>query len=105
MRWVVIVFIVAAIPFGAHAEKSESLTGLMALSKMTGLCGAIKQMAAFQETTQMPSGNEFLLRFTRTEAARMGKDLKSFLDQCKTSVETYTRTYKMLEDMEKKINR
>ena len=70
----------------------------MVASKATGMCGAIKQMTAFQESTQMPSGNEFLLRFLNTEAARLGKTLPEFLHGCTTSVKIYTDMMSELEN-------
>ncbi len=34
----------------------DEIQGLMIASKMAGMCGAIKQMAIFQESTNMPGG-------------------------------------------------
>lgn len=38
------------------AGDALDLEGLFATAKYAGFCGALKQLAAFQETTQMPGG-------------------------------------------------
>jgi hypothetical protein len=58
------------------------IRAMLVNAKIAGMCGAIKQMAAFQEATQMPGGNDFLVRFINTEAARLGKDLRAFMQDC-----------------------
>jgi len=80
----------------AHAEDNDQLINLLIASKATGMCGTLKQLAAFQESTQMPGGDEFLLRFINTEAARLGKTLPDLLSECETSVAIYTRTMEAL---------
>ncbi|BDY50143.1 hypothetical protein APX80_11545 [Escherichia coli] len=85
----------------ANAEKKsddssfDEIQGLMIASKMAGMCGAIKQMAIFQESTNMPGGNEFLQRFLTTEQARLGMTPQQFLEACQKSISIYTTYYNM----------
>jgi len=58
-------------------------------AKYTGMCGALRQMSSFQEVTKMPGGDEFILRFIKTEAARLGLTLEAFLDRCASSTKMY----------------
>ncbi len=60
------------------------------------MCGTIKQLSAFQETTKMPGGDDFLLRFLNTEVARLGKTLPQFLKESEAAVSIYTQTMKSL---------
>ena len=52
-------------------------------------------MASFQESTKMPGGDEFLLRFLATEQARLGMSPQEFLKACQKSISTYTDYYNM----------
>jgi len=63
----------------------------MIVSKMTGVCGVMFQMADFQNSTQMPGGTNFIARFWKTEFARLGKTQEEFLKECKESISTYDR--------------
>lgn len=72
-----------------HANNNTPLVDALITAKTTGMCGAIKQMTAFQESTKMPGGDEFIVRFIKTEAARLGKSLPEFLAQCETAVSSY----------------
>ncbi|MBY5300761.1 hypothetical protein FP371_21335 [Citrobacter freundii] len=76
----------------------ETVQNLMLTSKWAGMCGAIKQMATFQESTKMPGGDEFLTRFLTTEQARLGMSPQEFLDSCQKSISTYTTYYNMKPD-------
>jgi hypothetical protein len=86
----------ASLPVSAQSEDNEQLINLLVVSKATGMCGTLKQLSAFQESTQMTGGNEFLLRFISTEAARLGKTLPELLGECESSVAIYTRTMEEL---------
>ncbi len=55
-----------------------------------------KQLTAFQESTKMLGGDEFILRFVNTEAARLGKTVPQFLSECQSSVAIYTKTMQSL---------
>ena len=91
----------ASLAFGASALATEKAGGsaldLMVSAKFSGGCGIITQMAAFQESTKMPGGDEFLGRFLKTESARLGMSLKQYLEQCRQSTEIYQAYYDELE--------
>jgi len=85
-------FIVLALifPLIAVAEEGESesdettewLIQMMVTAKATGMCGLFSQMSRFQQTTQIPGGDEFMARFLRTEAARLGYSIEEFTETC-----------------------
>lgn len=62
----------------------KGLQELMITSKFAGMCGTIKQMATFQESTKMPGGDEFLQRFLTTEQARLGMNPQGFLKHARS---------------------
>ena len=72
-----------------ESENLEFLGEILVVSKFTGLCGAIHQMIGFQETTKMPGGDEFVVRFVAVETARLGMSAQEFMDQCATSINRY----------------
>jgi hypothetical protein len=80
-----------------YANENELLLDALVAAKATGMCGAIKQLSAFQESTKMPGGDEFILRFLNTEAARLGRTLPEFLTLCQTAASTYTTLMSSLE--------
>ena len=54
----------------ALAEKEKNDTGdviieMMVVSKATGMCGVFAQMVNFQQSTKMPGGDEFIVRFLK----------------------------------------
>lgn len=89
-----------ALPYAAGAESDDfDLAGIMATSKFTGGCGILSQMARFQETTEMDGGDEFILRFMNTEAARLGKTLEEYMQQCASQTEIYKAWYEFAVEM------
>ncbi|WP_316423345.1 hypothetical protein [Escherichia coli] len=76
----------------------KGLQELMITSKVAGMCGTIKQMATFQESTKMPGGDEFLQRFLTTEQARLGMNPQEFLEACQKSISAYTNYYNLTSD-------
>lgn len=82
-----------------YANENKEILDSIALGKIAGMCGLVKQMATFQNTTQMKGGNEFITRFLNTEATRLGMSLEVFLSGCIKSVDNYTR---VIESLEKK---
>lgn len=78
----VVLLVSLHVPAHAQTGDAELIRVIAVNAKLAGMCGAIKQMAAFQEATQMPGGNDFLVRFINTEAARLGKDLQAFMQDC-----------------------
>ena len=75
-----------------QANDNEPLIEILVVAKSTGMCGSLKQLAAFQESTKMADGDEFILSFFNTEAARLGLTLPEFLKQCEDSLAIYTKT-------------
>lgn len=86
------------VPLTSFSEESgtKEIISLLISAKATGMCGTLKQLAAFQESTKMPGGDEFLVRFINTEVARLGKTQEQFFSECQVAVATYTRTMKAL---------
>lgn len=78
---------------------------LLAQAKMAGVCGTIKQMALFQESTKMAGGDEFLARYINTEMARLNLTSETFLKLCKQSVQTYEQTVNTMEQMQNEERR
>lgn len=76
---------------------SDELSSLLATAKLSGMCGAIGQMAQFQESTDMPGGGEFVVRFLRTEAARLGWSVEEFQERCAVADEQYQLALKLVE--------
>ena len=91
------IFIVTGQIFcSAHANENDAVIDMLIAAKATGMCGTFKQLSAFQESTKMPGGDDFLVRFLNTEAARLGKTLPQFLKECQTAVEYYTTIMRAL---------
>ena len=61
----------------AHAQNTDAqaIKVMLVNAKVAGMCGTLKQLSAFQQATQMPGGNDFIVRFFNTEAARLGNPL------------------------------
>jgi hypothetical protein len=79
------------------AEDSGPLIDALVTAKATGMCGVFSQMVNFQEATKMPGGDEFIVRFLNTEAARLGHTLETFMQSCITAADNYAATMKTLE--------
>jgi len=81
-------------------ENSENdmsaVVGMMVVAKATGMCGVFYQMANFQQSTKMDGGDEFVVRFMTTEAARLGYTLEDFMAQCPGIVQKYDANMKLL---------
>ena len=83
----VYVFLSLLLPLLLNAEEVEEskmneIVSMMVVAKATGMCGVLSQLARFQETTKMKGGDEFIMRFLNTEAARLGHTVQSFVGQC-----------------------
>lgn len=87
--------------FPARASEEKSVQDLMLVSKMTGVCGVMQQMGAFQSSTQMPGGAEFIERFWKKEFARLGKTQAQFFKECETSIALYTQLWAASEPAKK----
>lgn len=84
-------------PVVAAESRANDLAVLLVAAKHTGMCGVFAQMSAFQASTQMPGGDEFVLRFLATEVARMGTDEQQFLSRCETTTALYQSTMEALQ--------
>ncbi len=71
------------------SEAGDQLVNMMVVAKATGMCGVLSQLVRFQETTKMKGGDEFVMRFLNTEAARLGYTVESFIGQCPSVTEKY----------------
>ncbi len=94
----ILVFLLV-VPFISHAEEdndSNFVINLMVTAKATGMCGVFSQMVAFQDSTKMPGGDEFIVRFLSTESARLGYKLDEFMKQCPIVVKKYNDTMNIL---------
>lgn len=75
----------------ANAEENLSIQEVLSIAKLAGVCGVFKQMAAFQEATQLEGGHVFAARFLMTEAARLGKTPEEYVTQCNRAIAAYER--------------
>ena len=80
----------------AQIKDTDMVLVITTNAKLAGMCGTIRQMTAFQGTTQMPGGNDFLVRFIKTEAARLGMGLQDFLSQCVTISQQHAEYMRLL---------
>jgi hypothetical protein len=96
-------FLVSLVVLGfvcsAHASEDLSLQDMILVSKMTGVCGVMQQMAAFQSVTKMPGGSEFIERFWRTEFSRLGKSQETFFKECEGSIAAYNQLWHASEQL------
>jgi hypothetical protein len=86
-----LIFVFAFANASANAGDEASMQDMLLVSKMTGACGVMQQMAAFQSSTEMPGGSEFIKRFWQTEFARLGKSQETFLKECEGSIAAYNQ--------------
>ena len=96
-----LVLIILFFPLLLNAQDSEKnkydeIVGMMVVAKATGMCGVFSQLVRFQETTKMKGGDEFIMRFLNTEAARLGHTLDSLIGQCPDVVSKYKANMEML---------
>jgi len=90
----IIVFLLLLFPLLLNAEESsknkyDEIVGMMVVAKATGMCGVLSQLIRFQDTTKMKGGDEFIMRFLKTEAARLGHTVETFVGQCPDVIEKY----------------
>lgn len=81
----------------AAATDELSMQDVIAVAKMTGACGILQSMSAFQANTQLEAGDEFLSRFWQSEAARLGKSSEQYLKDCQAAIAAYERLWKLSE--------
>lgn len=83
--------------YSKQNENIKAINEALISAKMAGMCGTFQQMLAFQNSTKMKGGDEFIARFASTELARLGFSQKQFIIICNRSIDTYN-TYKNLTD-------
>lgn len=84
----------------ATAQSDLSPRHLLSVAKMAGACGILDSMIQLQKTTKLPGGDEFVVRFWSTEAARLGLTVQQLSDTCNRSVTTYDRLWSAAESSE-----
>lgn len=82
-----------AASFGVRSEEKLSKQEILSIAKLSGACGVFKQMATFQESTQLVGGNEFAARFLMAEAARLGKSPEEYVNQCNKATAVYEKLW------------
>ncbi|MDO9177106.1 MAG: hypothetical protein Q7U16_02090 [Agitococcus sp.] len=78
-------------------SKASDVQDLLVISKMTGVCGVMQQMVAFQKVTKMKGGDEFINRFWQMEFARLGKSQETFIKECEGSIAAYDKMWSLAE--------
>lgn len=85
-------------PIGeALAEEELTAQGIMAISKMTGMCGVMDSMVHFQNTTKLAGGDDFVARYWHAEAARLGLTVKQLSDHCDEVMQKYGDLSQLLD--------
>ena len=84
--------------FPVYAEDNTDVHGILAIAKFTGACGVMDSMINLQETTKLEGGDEFVLRFWKVEAARLGMTVQEFSKQCDDAVEAYNKLWNLAEE-------
>jgi hypothetical protein len=91
-----------AISAGAQAQDDvqaqNHLEGVLVNSKWAGACGMVRQLVDFNSTTQMPGGDEFVVRFLTTETARLGTTPLQFLEHCKGVADFHREVIKAVKE-------
>lgn len=92
---------ILAFAVSVRAQNEATPQGLLAIAKMAGVCGILDSQIAFQGTTQMPGGNDFVVRFWAVEATRLGMSMQQYSDQCSESISAYDRLWMAMEAVPK----
>lgn len=95
MKVLVLVIVALAVSVSAsHAQRGTpelSLESFLVVGKASGACGILNLQLTFQQTTRMAGGDEFVVRFWTTEAARLGMTLKEYSDHCNRTLASYDK--------------
>jgi hypothetical protein len=82
-------------------EPALSLESLLVIGKASGACGILNLQLQFQSNTKMEGGNEFIVRFWTTEAARLGMTLEEYATtHCTSSLASYDRVLELEKQAE-----
>jgi len=101
MRKQVLLIGAALMSSATTASDGLSMQQMLAVAKVTGACGMIRQALNLQEASKFEGGETFLTRLVATEAARFGKTSKEYIDDCNKATETYEALWKMAEEIDK----
>jgi len=82
----------------SYADSDLSTQELLAIAKISGACGILQSMSAFQNSTQMSGGDEFLIRYWSTEAARVGKTPDQYILECNQYIDLYEKLWTASEE-------
>ena len=85
----------------ASENGDNTLLTMMAQAKMTGMCGLLHQLSTFQITTKMEGGDQFVARFIRTEAARLGLSPAKLIENCSYVTAEYEINMKIIGGLKK----
>ena len=98
---------ILALPTQAQEEDSFTFLARAAVisAKACGGGGIIRQMALFQESTQMAGGHEFLVRFYQTEAARLGTTAQGLSESQNKACQTMDAFLELLDSIEAEITK
>jgi hypothetical protein len=78
-------------------NKALSLQKIMAMAKIAGACGILDQQIAFQKTTRLDGGENFITRFWLAESARLALPFDDFVKVCQNAISDYDRIFKTIE--------
>jgi len=101
MKYLLLLLGISICLLAENNEKIDSVQDIMVISKMTGICGTMQQMAQFQKVTKMAGGDEFISRYWHTEMARLGLTEQAFLKQCEIAISLYSVYWDEFERMKK----
>lgn len=86
----------------AQTQPAElTLEAFLVVGKASGACGILTQQLQFQETTQMVGGNEFVVRFWTTEAARLGMTMQQYVEHCTSTLSSYAKLSEMADSAQR----
>jgi hypothetical protein len=97
-----ILFALATVSYGQRQstaqEPSSAITieSILVIGKASGACGILNLQLQFQTNTKMTGGDEFVVRFWTTEAARLGMTLEEYATKhCQSSLSSYDRLFEL----------
>ena len=99
MRIVILTILFATLSLGkvAFALDKVDPQGVLAISKIVGACGVLDSLIQFQSATKLAGGDEFVVRFWQTEAARLGYSVDQLSKNCSSSIAAYDRVWNSME--------
>ena len=98
---IVVVGVLGLCSTASTAKDELSMQGILSVAKMTGACGILQSMSAFQASTLLKGGDQFIERFWSTEAARLEKTPAQYIKDCQASINAYEKMWKLAEEPRK----